>query len=103
MNFGMIFPIVMVVVSLICAFTVPVSKKKKKDAVTAKFLFISGLIFSSAALFVMIIALARKGEPLLFFILAEIACLLVYVVSLIMIMKLSALYQKQSEKTQTKE
>lgn len=102
MNFGMIFPIVMVVVSLICAFTVPVSMKKK-DAVTAKFLFISGLIFSSAALFVMIIALARKGEPLLFFILAEIACLLVYVVSLIMIMKLSALYQKQSEKTQTKE
>ena len=102
MNFGMIFPIIMVVVSLICAFTVPVSMKKK-DAVTAKFLLISGLIFSSAALFVMIIALARKGEPLLFFILAEIACLLVYVVSLIMIMKLSALYQKQSEKTQTKE
>lgn len=102
MNVGMILPIVMLVVSLLCAFTVPVSMKKK-DSVTSKFLFISGLIFSSAALFVMIIALARKGKPLLFFILAEVACLLVYIVSLIMIMKLSALYQKQSEKTQTKE
>lgn len=102
MNVGMILPIVMLAVSLICAFAVPV-RMKKKDAVTARFLFISGLIFSSAALFVMIIALARKGEPLLFFILAEIACLLVYIVSLIMILKLSALYQKQSEKAQTKE
>ena len=102
MNIGMILPIVMLVIALLCAFIVPVSRKKK-DAVTAKFLFVSGLIFSSAALFVMIIALARKGEPLLFFILAEIACVLVYIVSLIMILKLSALYQKQSESIKTKE
>ena len=96
MNIAVIFSICILVFGIVAAPSLYFVFKKKSKTL-AKYLAVSALVFSSAALLVMCIAIAKKGEPQLFFFLADALSFGVFAFSSVMLVTVFNRFEQKNK------